>query len=144
VYAGNGGRSRLGVRSTVRRRCGTGRASAYVRPSTCRRQDLRAEFAPRSRQRSFAFALVILLLFSFAFDPPTSRRADLGRLLWIVFAFAGTLVLNRSFARAGQRLPGRADRGSHSGSALFWQGASELLPGDGGRAGFVAGVRHFL
>ena len=43
---------------------------------------------------------MILLLFSFAFDPEadTTRRIS-GGLLWIVFAFAGTLVLNRSFAR---------------------------------------------
>jgi heme exporter protein B len=49
---------------------------------------------------SLAFALVILLLFSFAFDPSEEQtRAISGGLLWIVFAFAGTLVLNRSFAR---------------------------------------------
>ena len=47
-----------------------------------------------------AFALVILLLFSFAFDPgPRQTRESSGGLLWIVFAFAGTLILNRSFAR---------------------------------------------
>ena len=48
----------------------------------------------------FAFALVILILFSFAFDPDEETTRDMsGGLLWIVFAFAGTLVLNRSFAR---------------------------------------------
>jgi heme exporter protein B len=49
---------------------------------------------------SFSFALVILLLFSFAFDlEPEQIREIAAGLLWLVFAFAGTLILNRSFAR---------------------------------------------
>jgi heme exporter protein B len=49
---------------------------------------------------SFAFALVILLILSFAFDPTEETTREIsGGLLWIVFTFAGTLVLNRSFAR---------------------------------------------
>jgi len=44
--------------------------------------------------------LVILLMFSFAFDPEADTTREIaGGLLWIVFAFAGTLILNRSFAR---------------------------------------------
>jgi heme exporter protein B len=49
---------------------------------------------------SLSFALVVLLLFSFAFDPSEETTREIsGGLLWIVFAFAGTLLLNRSFAR---------------------------------------------
>jgi heme exporter protein B len=64
-------------------------------------KDLRAEMRTKEAiNASFAFALVILLLFSFAFDPSEEQtRAISGGLLWIVFAFAGTLILNRSFAR---------------------------------------------
>jgi len=64
-------------------------------------KDLRSEIRTKEAiNASLAFALVILLLFSFAFDPSEEQtRAISGGLLWIVFAFAGTLVLNRSFAR---------------------------------------------
>jgi heme exporter protein B len=64
-------------------------------------KDLRAEFRTKEAiNASLAFALVILLIFSFAFDPEAeTTRAISGGLLWIVFAFAGTLILNRSFAR---------------------------------------------
>lgn len=49
---------------------------------------------------SLSFSIVILLLFSFAFDPSSELTRDIGGgLLWLVFAFAGALVLNRSFAR---------------------------------------------
>lgn len=64
-------------------------------------KDLRAEFRTKEAiNSSFAFALVILLLFSFAFDPTAELTAEIsGGLLWIVFAFAGALILNRSFVR---------------------------------------------
>ena len=64
-------------------------------------KDLRAEIRTKEAiNASLAFALVILLLFSFAFEnSDESMKDNLGGLLWIVFAFAGTLVLNRSFAR---------------------------------------------
>src|ERR1043165_8981608 len=64
-------------------------------------KDLRAEFRTKEAiNASFAFSLVILLMFSFAFDPEADYTREIsGGLLWIVFAFAGTLVLNRSFAR---------------------------------------------
>src|ERR1700704_1701725 len=64
-------------------------------------KDLRAELRTKEAiNASLAFALVILLLFSFAFDPSEQTMLEIsGGLLWIVFAFAGTLVLNRSFAR---------------------------------------------
>ena len=65
------------------------------------RKDLRAELRTKEAiNASLAFALVILVLFSFAFDPLEEQTREMsGGLLWIVFAFAGTLVLNRSFAR---------------------------------------------
>ncbi len=64
-------------------------------------KDLRAEFRTKEAiNAALAFALVILVLFSFAFDPAEKDTVAMsGGLLWIVFAFAGTLVLNRSFAR---------------------------------------------
>ena len=65
------------------------------------RKDLRAELRTKEAiNAALAFALVILVLFSFAFDPFEKETIEMsGGLLWIVFAFAGTLVLNRSFAR---------------------------------------------
>ncbi len=64
-------------------------------------KDLRAELRTKEAiNASFAFALVILLMFSFAFDPSDETTREIsGGLLWIAFAFAGTLILNRSFAR---------------------------------------------
>jgi len=65
------------------------------------RKDLRIE--RRSKEvtnAAFSFALVVLLLFSFTFDPSGEEtRAMSGGLLWLVYSFAGVLVLNRSFAR---------------------------------------------
>ena len=64
-------------------------------------KDLRAELRTKEAiNASLSFALVVLLLFSFAFDPREETTREIsGGLLWIVFAFAGTLLLNRSFAR---------------------------------------------
>src|SRR5258708_35777024 len=64
-------------------------------------KDLRAELRTKEAiNASFSFALVILLLFSFAFDPSEETTRELsGGLLWIVFAFAGALMLNRMLAR---------------------------------------------
>ncbi len=64
-------------------------------------KDLRSEIRGKEAvNASVSFALVILLLFSFAFDlEPEQIRDIAGGLLWLVFAFAGTLILNRSFAR---------------------------------------------
>ncbi len=65
-------------------------------------KDLRCE--ARDRQvlnAAISFSLVVLLMFSFTFDPNTSIevRSLSGGLLWVVYLFAGVLVLNRSFAR---------------------------------------------
>jgi len=65
-------------------------------------KDLRTEVRNREvLNASVAFAVTTLLLFSFAFDPISNpdARDMAGGLLWIVYAFAGILVLNRSFAR---------------------------------------------
>jgi len=64
-------------------------------------KDVRAELRTKEAvNASFAFALVVLLLFSFAFDPESETMREIaGGLLWIVYAFAAALVLNRSFAR---------------------------------------------
>jgi heme exporter protein B len=64
-------------------------------------KDLRSEFRSKEAiNASLSFAVVILLIFSFAFDPSSESTKEMsGGLLWIVFAFAGALILNRSFAR---------------------------------------------
>ena len=66
---------------------------------TILQKDLRAELRSKEAiNASLSFSLVILLLFSFAF--PEEVPTDIsGGLLWMVFAFAGALILNRSFAR---------------------------------------------
>ncbi len=63
-------------------------------------KDLRVELRNKDViNAALSFALVILLLFSFTFDPTGEEtRAMSGGLLWLVFTFAGILVLNRSFA----------------------------------------------
>jgi len=65
-------------------------------------KDLRSEFRTKeSLNAAIAFALVVLVLFSFTADitNPELIYEMSGGLLWLVYAFAGTLVLNRSFAR---------------------------------------------
>lgn len=74
----------------------------FLRQSfTIAAKDLRSELRTKEAlNASLAFSLVILVLFSFAFDPSTDQFHDFsGGFLWLVFTFAGTLVLNRSFAR---------------------------------------------
>jgi heme exporter protein B len=65
-------------------------------------KDLRAEWRTKEAlNASIAFSLVMLVLFSFAVDPDAMPDFS-GGLLWLVFSFAGALVLNRSFARETQ------------------------------------------
>jgi heme exporter protein B len=65
-------------------------------------KDLRAEWRTKEAlNASIAFSLVILVLFSFAIDPESMHDFS-GGFLWLVFSFAGALVLNRSFAREMQ------------------------------------------
>jgi heme exporter protein B len=74
----------------------------FLRQSlTVAAKDLRAELRTKEAiNASVSFALVILILFSFAFDPTSDLTREIsGGLLWLVFAFAGALILNRSFAR---------------------------------------------
>jgi heme exporter protein B len=65
------------------------------------RKDLAIEIRTKeSLNAAGAFAIVILTIFSFAFDPDSDQTREFGGgLLWLVFAFAGALVFNRSFAR---------------------------------------------
>src|ERR1700733_9399533 len=64
-------------------------------------KELRLEFRTRELlSATVVFALTVVILFSFAFDPTAaeSRRYGPG-LLWIAFLFAGSLMLNPSYAR---------------------------------------------
>jgi heme exporter protein B len=75
---------------------------SFLRQSfTITSKDLRSEFRSKETiNATLSFSVVILLLFSFAFDPDSEQIQELaGGLLWLVFAFAGALVINRSFAR---------------------------------------------
>ena len=75
--------------------------AGFVAAWAIARKDLQTELRTReSINASSSFSLVILVLFSFAFD--LEREAWLaisGGLLWMVYAFAGALIVNRSFAR---------------------------------------------
>ena len=74
----------------------TARAAAIILA-----KELRLEFRTRELlTATVIFALVVVILFSFAFDPTAaeSRRYGPG-LLWIAFLFAGSVMLNLSFAR---------------------------------------------
>lgn len=64
-------------------------------------KDLRMELRSKdSLNAAIAFSMAMLLLFSFAFDPDAEQAREIaGGLLWLIFAFAGTLLLDRSFAR---------------------------------------------
>ncbi len=65
------------------------------------RKDLRTEFRTKEAlNASLSFALVVLMLFSFAFDLGREEFYDIsGGLLWLVYVFAGALIVNRSFIR---------------------------------------------
>jgi heme exporter protein B len=75
----------------------TGLSAAF----TIAAKDLRTEWRTReSLNAAVSFALVILVLFSFAFDLDHEERLAIsGGLLWLVYSFAGALIVNRSFAR---------------------------------------------
>ena len=65
-------------------------------------KDLRSELRNKEvMNAAVSFTVVVLLLFSFAFERmfDTDVREMSGGLLWIVYLFAGILILNRSFAR---------------------------------------------
>lgn len=64
-------------------------------------KDLRMELRSKdSLNAAIAFSMAMLVLFSFAFDADAEQAREIaGGLLWLIFTFAGTLLLNRSFAR---------------------------------------------
>jgi heme exporter protein B len=64
-------------------------------------KDLRTELRTKeSLNASVSFSWVILVLFSFAFDLDREEKLSIsGGLLWLVYVFAGALIVNRSFAR---------------------------------------------
>ena len=105
-------------------------------------KDLRAEWRTREAfNASFAFMVVILVLFSFAFDPSSEQLQTIsGGLLWLVFSFAGALILNRSFARELQNdcLDALISSPAPAG-AIFLGNDSPTVLGD-----YVAGPSHTL
>lgn len=64
-------------------------------------KDLQTEIRTKeSLNAAVSFSLVVLVLFSFAFDLGREELLSIsGGLLWLVFVFAGALIVNRSFAR---------------------------------------------
>jgi heme exporter protein B len=73
-----------------------GRAAAIIVA-----KEVRAEFRARELlNTTLIFAFVVVVIFSFAFDPTAAeaRRFSPG-LLWIALLFAGSLMLQPSFAR---------------------------------------------
>lgn len=75
---------------------------SFLRQSlTIASKDLRSELRTKEAiNASLSFSIVILVLFSVAFEPTEQQTRQIsGGLLWLVFAFAGALILNRSFAR---------------------------------------------
>ncbi len=63
-------------------------------------KDLAAELRSRELLSSMlVFALLVILVFNFALELDAQARATItGGVLWVTFAFAGTLGLNRSMA----------------------------------------------
>jgi heme exporter protein B len=74
---------------------------AFAAALAIAKKDLRTELRTKeSLNASVSFALVILVLFSLAFDIERDEfYAISGGLLWLVFSFAGALIVNRAFAR---------------------------------------------
>jgi heme exporter protein B len=89
---------------TVEKANGAGVALFFKHILTIAAKDLRSELRTKEAlNASVAFSIVILVLFSFAFDPTSDQVRDFsGGLLWLVFTFAGALLLNRSFVRETQ------------------------------------------
>ena len=75
--------------------------SGFAAALAIARKDLRSELRSKeATNAAVSFALVILLIMSVALEPTGDERYSMaGGILWIVFAFSGTLILNRTFAR---------------------------------------------
>ena len=75
--------------------------NGFIAALAIARKDLQTELRTKeSITASLSFSLVILVLFSFAFDLGREELyAISGGLLWLVYSFAGALIVNRSFAR---------------------------------------------
>ncbi len=88
-------------RAPVRNGMTKPRLSFFRQSLTVAWKDLRSELRTREAlNASLTFALVILLLLSISFEPTEEQMRQIsGGLLWLVFAFAGALILNRSYAR---------------------------------------------
>jgi heme exporter protein B len=75
--------------------------NAFVATLVIARKDLMTELRTKeSINAAASFSLVILVLFSFAFDLDRQTWLEIsGGLLWLVYSFAGALIVNRSFSR---------------------------------------------
>ncbi len=64
------------------------------------RKDLLIEFRTKDSLNSMLFfGIVVLIIFNFALESrPDSTRSAVPGILWVAFAFSGTLGLNRAFA----------------------------------------------
>lgn len=65
------------------------------------RKEIRAEMRTRELlQTTITFVVIVVVLFSFAFTPTVAEARRYGPgLLWIALLFAGSLMLNPSFAK---------------------------------------------
>ncbi len=65
------------------------------------RKEIRAEMRTRELlQTTVTFVVIVVVLFSFAFEPSAAEARLYGPgLLWIALLFAGSLMLNPSFAK---------------------------------------------
>jgi heme exporter protein B len=86
--------------TTTRRRTSLGFGSFFRAVGAIAWKDLAAEL--RSRELLSAmlvFAMLVILIFNFALELDVKTRATItSGVLWVTFAFAGTLGLNRSMA----------------------------------------------
>ena len=64
-------------------------------------KDIMLEFRSRDLVLSVVvFGLLVVIVFNFALDPTTQQASKLAPgILWVAFAFAATLAMNRSFVR---------------------------------------------
>lgn len=75
--------------------------AGFISALAIARKDLQTELRTKeSLTSSLSFSLVILVLYNFAFDLGREEIYSIsGGLLWLVYSFAGALIVNRSFAR---------------------------------------------